>query len=328
MRVLAGDIGGTKTAIATIEIAAGRCRILREERYPSAEYETLEAILGRFLSSERLLPAAAGFGVAGPVRDGKSRITNLPWRLDARALSRKIGIRRLALVNDFGANARGLRYLGPKQVATLWRGRPEKNGPVAILGAGTGLGQAGVLPDGDHDIVAASEAGHVDFGPRTAQEGRLVDFLRARFGRATRERILSGSGLELVYEFLAAEGAARPNRTVTAELAEAEDRAAVISRLGLGRKDRLSREALDLFVSIYGSETGNTALQYRATGGVYVAGGIAPKILPALRRPAFLRALHDKAPMKELIVGIPVRVVLDPNLGLYGAAAAALATSR
>jgi glucokinase len=327
VRVLAGDIGGTKTAIATIEIAPGRCRILREERYPSAEYETLEAILARFLSSERRLPTAAGFGVAGPVRDGKSRITNLPWRLDARTLSRKIGIRRLALVNDFGANARGLRYLGPKQVATLWRGRPEENGPVAILGAGTGLGQAGVLPDGDHDIVAASEAGHVDFGPRTAQECRLVDFLRARFGRATRERILSGSGLELVYEFLAAEGAARGTRAVTAELAAAEDRAAVISRLGLERKDPLSRAALDLFVSIYGSETGNTALQYRATGGVYVAGGIAPKILPALRRPAFLHALHDKAPMKELVAGIPVRVVLDPNLGLYGAAAAALATS-
>jgi glucokinase len=326
VRVLAGDIGGTKTAIATIEIAGGRCRILREERYASADYRTLEAILARFLSSEKRRPAAAGFGVAGPVRDGKSRITNLPWRLDARTLSRTTGIRRVALVNDFGANARGLRYLGPRQVATLWRGRPEKGGPVAILGAGTGLGQAGVLPDGEHDVVVASEAGHVDFGPRTAQQGRLVDFLRARFGRATRERILSGSGLELVYEFLAFERAARPSRAATAELAAAKDRAAVISRLGLGRKDPLSRAALDLFVSIYGSEAGNTALQYRATGGLYVAGGIAPKILPALKRPAFLRALHDKAPMRELVAGIPVRIVLDPNLGLYGAAAAALAT--
>jgi glucokinase len=326
VRVLAGDIGGTKTAIATIEVAAGRCRILREERYPSVEYGTLEAILAEFLSSEKNLPAAAGFGVAGPVRNGKSRITNLPWHIDAAKLSRRIGIRRLALVNDFGANARGLRYLGPRQVATLWRGRPEKGGPVAILGAGTGFGQAGVLPDGDHDVVVASEAGHVDFGPRTAQQGRLVDFLRARFGRATRERVLSGSGLELVYEFLAADGAARPDRAVTAELAAAEDGAAVISRHGLARRDPLSRAALDLWVSIYGSEAGNAALQYRATGGVYVAGGIAAKILPALKRPGFLRALHDKAPMRELLVGIPVRVVLDSNLGLYGAAAAALAT--
>ena len=132
MRVLAGDIGGTKTAIATIEIAAGRCRILRDERYPSAEYGTLEAILADFLSSEKRLPAAAGFGVAGPVRNGRSRITNLPWHIDAARLSRRIGIRRLALVNDFGANARGLRYLGPRQVATLWRGRPEEGGPVAV----------------------------------------------------------------------------------------------------------------------------------------------------------------------------------------------------
>ncbi len=325
MRVLAGDIGGTKTAIATVEIGAGRCRILRIERYASADYETLEAILAEFLSSEKRLPAAAGFGVAGPVRDGKSRITNLPWRLDVRHLSRHVGIRHVGLANDFGANARGLRYLGPRQVATLWRGRPEKGGPVAILGAGTGLGQAGVLPHGQHDMVAASEAGHVDFGPRTELEGRLVDSLRARFGRATRERILSGSGLVLIYQFLAAEGVARPSRSVTAELAVAKDRAAVISRLGLERKDPLSTKALDLFVSIYGSETGNTALQYRSTGGVYVAGGIAPKILAALKRPGFLRALQDKAPMRDLIVGIPVRVVLDPNLGLYGAAAAALA---
>ena len=154
-----------------------------------------------------------------------------------------------------------------------------------------------------------------------------MDFLRARFGRATRERILSGSGLELIHEFLAGERGERPNRAVAAELSAADDRAAVISRLGLARRDPLSRAALDLFVSIYGSETGNTALQYRATGGVYVAGGIAPKILAALRRPGFLQALHDKAPMTELILAIPVRVVLDPNLGLYGAAAAARATA-
>ena len=159
------------------------------------------------------------------------------------ALSREIGIRRVALVNDFGANALGLRYLRAAQVSTLWRGRPEAGGPVAILGAGTGLGQAGVLPDGPHDVVVAAEAGHVDFGPRTAMEDRLVDFLRRRFGRVTRERILSGSGLELVYEFLAADGAARPGRAVTAELATAEDRAAVISRLGLSGGTPCSRRA-------------------------------------------------------------------------------------
>jgi glucokinase len=168
----------------------------------------------------------------------------------------------------------------------------------------------------------------VDYGARTALEDRLVAFLRARFGRATRERILSGSGLALLYEFLEKDGFARPGRAATAALRGGEDAAAVISRFGLARRDRLCRAALDLFVSIYGSEAGNTALEYRATGGVYIAGGIAPKILPALRRPEFMRAFHDKAPMKALLGPVPVRVVLDPSLGLYGAAAAGAYRTR
>ena len=208
-------------------------------------------------------------------------------------------------------------------------GRPEKGGPVAILGAGTGLGQAGVLPDGDHDVVVASEAGRVDFGPRTAQQGRLVDFLRARFGRATRERVLSGSGLELVYEFLAADGAARPNRAVTARPARRGRR-----RGGRHQPPRaraagpaLARGArpLGFDLRLGGGQRGPAVPRHR--GPLRIAGGIAAKILPALKRPGFLRALHDKAPMRRaLVAGIPVRVVLDANLGLYGAAAAALAT--
>jgi glucokinase len=325
VRILAGDVGGTKTAVAIIEIGARRCRVLRLEKYHSAEHAGLEEIVADFLSTEKARPAAAGFGVAGPVRDGKSKITNLSWRLDERHLARRIGIRRLALVNDFGANALGLRFLGPGQLATLARGRPDPRGPIALLGAGTGLGQAVLLRAGSAETVVASEGGHVDFGPRGAVEDRLVAFLRRRFGRATRERVLSGAGLVLLYEFLAEDGFARPGRTAAAELEAAEDRAAAISRLGLTRRDRLCRAALDLFVEIYGSEAGNLALQYRATGGVYVAGGIAPKILPALKAPAFRRAFHDKPPMKDLLAGIPVRVVLDPQLGLYGAAAAGAA---
>jgi len=323
VRVLAGDVGGTKTALAIVEVGRRRCRVVRFERYRSAEHDGLEEIIAEFLAGEGVRPAAAGFGVAGPVRAGRSKITNLPWRLDERRLARSTRIRHVALVNDFGANALGLRFLGPRQVATLARGRPDPMGPIALLGAGTGLGQAVLVRVGEVETVVSSEGGHVDFGPRSALEDRLVGFLRGRFGRATRERILSGSGLVLLYEFLEKDGFARPGRAAAAALRDAEDRAAVISRLGLTRRDRLCRAALDLFASIYGSEAGNLALQYRATGGVYVAGGIAPKILPALRTPAFLRAFHDKAPMKGLLAGIPVRVVLDPRLGLYGAAAAA-----
>ena len=328
MRVLAGDVGGTKTALAIVEVGPRRCRVLRIERYRSAEYGRLEDIVADFLSTEASRPLASGFGVAGPVRDGRSKITNLPWRLDERRLEHSTRMRRVTLVNDFGANALGLRFLGPRQTATLARGRPERSGPIALLGAGTGLGQAALLRSGGTETVVSSEAGHVDFGPRTALEDRLAAFLRGRFGRATRERILSGSGLVLLYEFLERDGFARPGRAAEAALRDADDRAEVISHLGLARKDRLCRGALELFVAIYGSEAGNLALWYRATGGVYVAGGIAPKILPALRAPAFLRAFHDKPPMKPLLAAIPVRVVLDPRLGLYGAAAAAARVAR
>lgn len=322
MRLLAGDIGGTKTSIAIVAIERGRCRVLRMERYASARYGTLEEIVAEFLATEKTIPARAGFGVAGPVRDGRSRVTNLPWRLDEKQLERRNRIRHVRLVNDFGANALGLRLLGARQVATLGRGRADAGAPIAILGAGTGLGQAAVLRAGGRDQIAASEGGHVDYGPRNPLEDRLVAFLRERLGRATRERILSGSGLAHLYEFLAADGPARPGAAVVAALEGAGDPAAVISRFGLARRDRLCTAALDLFVSIYGSVAGDIALQYRATGGVYVAGGIAPKILPAMKRPAFLRSFRDKPPMRELLAQIPVRVVLEPNLGLYGAAAA------
>ncbi len=323
VRILSGDVGGTKTALAIVELSGRRCRIVRLERFPSAGHRGLEEILATFLSTERRLPEAAGFGVAGPVRGGRSRITNLGWDLEEGALARHIAVPRVTLINDFGANALGLRYLGARQLTTLVRGRRDPEGPVALLGAGTGLGQAALVRHGEAETVVPSEGGHVDFGPRTDLEDRLVAFLRERFGRATRERILSGSGLELLYEFLARSKAGRRHRATEQRLRGAEDRAAEISALGLARRDRLCRAALDLFAEIYGSEAGNLALQYRATGGVYLAGGIAPKILPVLRSRAFLRAFRRKPPMAALLSGIPVRVVLDPRLGLYGAAAAA-----
>ena len=328
MRILAGDVGGTKTALAIVDVSGQRCRVLRHERYPSGEHAGLEDIVDLFLADESSRPAAAGFGVAGPVSGGRSKITNLRWRLDEKQLARGSGIRRVRLVNDFAANALGLRFLGPRQVATLARGRGDAAGAVALLGAGTGLGEAGLVRTADGDAVVSSEGGHVDFGPRNEREDRLALFLRGRFGRTTRERILSGSGLVLLYEFLGHDGAARSTAAAAAEIERAEDRAAVISRLGLEKRDDLCRAALELFVEIYGSEAGNVALQYRATGGVYVAGGIAPKILPAMREGAFLKAFHEKPPMTDLLAGIPVRVVLDPNLGLYGAAAAAARASR
>ena len=326
MRVLAGDIGGTKTAIAVIDIGPASLTVHRLERYASAVYPGLEDIVEDFLGSERSLPDAAGFGVAGPVRQGSARITNLPWRIETRQLSRRTGIRRVALQNDFVSAAMGLRFLKPAQLATLARGRTEPEAPIVILGAGTGLGQAAVVQVHGHDVVVPSEGGHVDFGPTNQVQDRLVAYLRHKFGRASRERVLSGPGLVRIYEFLKIDGAARESREVLAAFKGSADRAAVISRFGLSRRDPLCRAALDLFVSIYGSEAGNAALQYRATGGVYLGGGIAPKILPALRRPAFLRAFRSKPPLQDLLSRIPVRVILDPRLGLFGAAAGAYRT--
>ena len=323
MRVLAGDLGGTKTALAIVEIAGRRCRVERFERYHSADHSGLEAIVEVFLASEARRPKSAGFGVAGPVRGGRSTITNLHWKLDERRIARSARLRSATLLNDFAANAHGLRFLGARQVATLARGHADPSGPIAVLGAGTGLGAAALLRADGVEAVVPSEGGHVDFGPRSNREDRLVAWLRQRFGRATRERILSGSGLVLLHEFLVREGGVKTTPAAAAELEGAEDRAAAVSRLALVTGDPLAREALAWFAEIYGSEAGNLALQYRATGGVYLAGGIAPKILPALRAPGFLEAFRGKPPMRELLAGIPVRVVLDARLGLYGAAAAA-----
>jgi len=323
MRVLAGDIGGTKTALAIVNIGPASLSVERLERYASAVYPGLEEIVEDFLRAERSRPRTAGFGVAGPVREGSARITNLPWRIEKKVLARRTGIPRISLQNDFVSAAMGLRFLKPAQVATLARGRPERGAPVAILGAGTGLGQAVVVRFPNHEIVVPSEGGHVDFGPASEIQDRLAAYLRREFGRTSRERVLSGPGLVHVYEFLKGEGAAPEGRAVREAMDHGEDPASVVSHFGLTRRDRLCRAALDLFVSIYGSEAGNAALQYRATGGVFLGGGIAAKVLPALRRPEFLRAFRSKPPMQELLSRIPVRVVLDPKLGLFGAAAGA-----
>lgn len=260
------------------------------------------------------------------MREGRAKVTKLPWIIDERRIARAIRARHVRIVNDFVAAAVGLPYLAPRQVLTLRKGREEKGGPVALIGAGTGLGQAALLPAGARSIAAASEGGHADFGPRNDREDRLVRFVRGRFGRVDRDRLLSGGGLALIYDFLEEDGVATAGAGVRDAFAR-EDPAAVISRLGLSAEDRLCVEALRLFVSIYGSEAGNLALQYRATGGLYVGGGIAPKILPALRKPEFIQAFGSKPPMERFLAQIPVRVVREPRLGLYGAAAAAYRTA-
>ncbi|MFN2387286.1 MAG: glucokinase, partial [Thermoanaerobaculia bacterium] len=278
MLLLAGDIGGTKTAIAAVSVERSRLRILRERQYPSSEYAGLEQIVEDFRSGWRERPRAAAFGVAGPVRAGRAKVTKLPWVLEEKRLERRLRLPRVRLLNDFAAAALGLPYLQLRQLAVLSAGEAEPGGPIAIIGAGTGLGQAAVAWIAGRAWPFPSEGGHADFGPRDDREDRLLRFLRKRFGRVDRDRLLSGEGLGHLYDFLAADGFASQKRAVTRAMTSG-DRAAVVTRYGLAGRDRLCSEAVRMFVSIYGSEAGNLALQYRATGGVYLAGGIAPKIL-------------------------------------------------
>jgi len=323
VRVLAADVGGTKAALAVVEVAGSSARFERIARYSSAQHRNLDEILQDFLSRERRPPRFAGLGVAGPVRNGYALVTKLSWKIAETGLSRRFPKTRFRLVNDFVANAMGLPYLKPRQVRSLSRGRPERGGPIALLGAGTGLGQAGLLRVGGRYEPVPSEGGHKDFAPRNEREERLAAFLRARFGRAEWDRVLSGEGLVHIYDCLLGEGVAPEGAAVAEAFREESDPAAVISRFGERGADPLCREALFLFVSLYGSEAGNVALQYRATGGLYVAGGIAPRILPAIERGPFLESFRNKPPLAALLEQIPVRVVLEERLGLYGAAGAA-----
>ena len=267
-------------------------------------------------------PRVAGFGVAGPVVGGRSRITKLPWTIDERRVSSALGIPRVRVENDFVAAALGIPYLKPRQTAVLAKGRPERGGQIGLLGAGTGLGEGALTAGGGVLHPLASQGGHADYGPRNDREDRLVRFVRARFGRVSCDRLVSGEGLAHIYDFLKEDGAAKESPDV-AKAFETENRGAVIGRLGVAREDPLCAAALDLFAEIYGSTAGNVALQFRATGGLYVAGGIAGRILPALQSGAFMRAFRDKPPMEDLLERIPVRVVVEPRLGLYGAAAVA-----
>jgi glucokinase len=323
MRVLAVDAGGTKTAVAIAQIDGRAVSLGRQERYASAGHKNLEEILAAFLASERHPLRFAGVGVAGPVQDGRARITKLPWSIDERRLSRAFPAISFRLLNDFVANAVGLPYLKPQQLRTLARGKPERDGPIALIGAGTGLGQASLLSVAGQYEPFPSEGGHKDFSSRDEREDRFARFLRKRTGRAEWDRVLAGEGIGHIYDFLRSEKAAPESSIVAKAFRREPDRAAVISRFGAAGRDRLCRETLAFFVSLYGSEAGNVALQYRATGGLYVAGGIAPKILPALEKGAFLRSFRGKPPLEGLLERIPVRVVLEPRLGLFGAAATA-----
>jgi glucokinase len=318
MRVLAGDAGGTKTILAVVEGEQASFRIVAEQRFPSRDFPGLAPMISRFLETAGQSVDSACIGVPGAVVDGTCRTPNIPWALSERELQAQTEIPIVELVNDFVVAAAGVLVLSPESLATLQAGQPIATGTRAVLGAGTGLGQAVLSWDGTGYRVIPTEAGHADLAPRGELQRDLAASLEAQIGHVSVERVVSGPGLVRIYEFLVERGV-----STWPEIRESfatEDPGSVISRYAMARHDLACEQALDLFVEMYGAEAGNLALRTLPQGGLYVAGGIAGKILDKLREGRFMQAFLDKGRLRELLETIPVHVVLDPKVGLYGAA--------
>ncbi|HEU5260448.1 MAG TPA: glucokinase [Gemmatimonadales bacterium] len=322
MRVLAGDIGATNARLAVVEIHGAETRVLQEQQFRSRDFAGLAPVVQRFRAATRTAPDRACFGVAGPVIDGECRGTNLPWTINERELAGAIGILRTTLINDFAAVGHGIGLLGAADVETLQPGEPVQHGVIAVIGAGTGLGEGFLVWDGSRYRVQASEGGHVDFAPRDDLEWRLFQTLRGELAHVSYERVASGPGLVDIYRHLRATGLIPEASAVRAE-AEREDPAAVIVRYALADADALCAKALDVFVSVLGAQAGNLALTVLALGGVYLAGGIAPRIVARLKAGPFLQSFRSKGRLSGLLTRMPVRVIMNPNVGLLGAAAVA-----
>ncbi len=323
--ILAGDVGGTKTLIGLFEQEGGRLRSVREETFPSQDFGALEEILQRFFEKEGH-PALrrACFGVAGPVVAGRSNITNLPWQLDESSLAAELQVPRVKLLNDLEAAAHAMRHLPPTELSVLQRGL-KREGNIAVIAAGTGLGEACLYWDGQTHHAIASEGGHADFAPRTDLEIELLQYLAPKFGgHVSYERVLSGDGLYNIYKFLRDCGHGIEPPWLTEQLKSSDDPPAVISKVGLSGKAPLCIEALNLFSSIYGAETGNLLLKFLAVGGAFVAGGIAPKILATLQNGSFMSGFIDKGRFSELMRNTEVHVAMNPKAPLIGAAQFAL----
>lgn len=317
--ILAGDIGGTSTRLGFFETSGERISPVVEQVYSSREHGSLDDIVKAFVSAHSFKATRASFGVAGPVKSGRSETPNLPWVVDAKKLAAQLGIERVGLLNDLEANAYGIAALEEKDFVVLNEGAPDAVGNAGIISAGTGLGEAGLYWDGKRHRPFASEGGHADFAPRDELETELLGYLLSKIKRVSYERVLSGPGLFNIYRFLRETGRGSEPAWLTVDLTKG-DRSAAISQAALAGKSELCSQALDLFISFYGAEAGNMALRYLAIGGVYVGGGIAPKIIDKLKEPAFMEAFVTKGRLRPLLEAIPVRVILNDKTALLGAA--------
>ena len=317
--ILAGDIGGTNARLAYYRHDKGKFVVVREQVFPSREFRGLDEIVVKFVTESGIHPDSASFGVAGPVREGRVETSNLPWSVDSAVLAQKLHLDSVELINDLAAQAYGIHCLCEADTVVLNKVSGTAVGNQAVVAAGTGLGEAGLFWDGQRHLVFACEGGHCDFAPRNELEIELLRYLHTRFGHVSYERILSGPGLVNVYLFLRDTNRGEEPSSLRDEML-AGDPAAAVSRAALSGKCGLAEQALDLWISIYGAEAGNMALKVLATGGVYLGGGIAPKILAKLAGPLFMQGFLSKGRMQSLLETIPVRVITNDKTGLLGAA--------
>jgi len=318
--ILAGDIGGTKTNLAYFTEEDGRVVPGEMRSYPSQQYKSLLDIIA---SMQKDLPAqitAAAFGVAGPIVEGRSKLTNLDWEVVSQEVRQGLKLPHVGLLNDLEATAYGVLNLPAKDRFVLQQGEARKHAAIAVIAAGTGLGEGALIWDGKRYRAMPSEGGHTDFAPRNELEMDLLRFLLTKHKRVSYERILSGPGISALYEFFRSR-TKDPEPDWLAEQIRADPSpAAAISRAGLEGTDPVCVQVLDLFVSLYGAEAGNVALKFLATGGVYIGGGIAPKNLPKIQEGGFLEAFTFKGRHSPLLKSMPLYVVLNDKIALYGAA--------
>ena len=312
MRIIAGDIGGTKVLLQLVDVSGGGRVVTVEQRYESAAYDTFDALLADFMTLATGTVDGACFAVAGPVMGNTASVTNLHWKMDAETLAAKFSIARVSLINDFYAVALGVPLLHPADLLSLNAGTRVPYAPIAILGAGTGLGEANLVFDGGRWVVIPSEGGHADFAPQDEEQTRLLLALIEKIGHVSWERVLSGMGLVNIHNFLL--GIDRPyDETIPMEIAQLAERG-----------DAAALHAFEIFVDIYGAEAGNMALRTLARGGVFLAGGIAGKNVEHFTDGRFVRAFTRKGRFAPLVQQIPVDIIVNAKVGLLGAAEAAL----
>ncbi len=320
--LLAGDIGGTKTNLAIFSPERGAREPVAQKIYPSGQYPSLEAIVQEFLGSVHVPVERASFGVAGPVVNGHATITNLPWVMDEQQLQERLQIKRVRLLNDLEAIAHAVPFLQPADLRTLNVGQPVQHGPLAVIAPGTGLGEAYLTWETSRYHPHTSEGGHTDFAPTNEQQIGLLRYLLARYDHISFERVCSGLGIPNLYTYLRDTGYAPEPAWLAQKLASADDLTPVIVKAALDENTscELCSATLALFVSILGAEAGNLALKVLSTGGVYLGGGIPPRILPLLEKGQFMQAFTHKGRFAELLNRMPVQVILHPEVALLGAA--------